>query len=207
MSDLELTRRRLLAAAGGGAMGLLGMVQAAEALARSAAVIEQAAPVGPGLSPDDPAVRATMAAFADTIVPGPAGGADDEPGALEAGVLKEIYRPFYGAKETYPTLHQDLQLTTPRVLGRPARFSLDLPYADRERVLDTRIVPPPRGGENPYALLYGAAGVLVYLAYYGATTTDRGMRVIGFPPHSDGYYPHHTYDLRFRSMTRTSNPR
>ena len=198
MSRGELTRRRLLAAAGGGALGLAAMAPAVRALTAAA----QALPP-PALSPDDPAVRATMAAFADTIVPGPAGGADAEPGALEAGVLDEIYDPFYGAKPTFPLIHDDLAAATPRALGRDARFSLELPYADRERVLDTRMTPR----DNPYALLIAAAGILVYVAYYGQARSDAGLRVIGLPPASNGYSPRHSYDLTFRGMTRTSNPR
>lgn len=205
--SLELSRRRLLAAAGGGVLGLAGLPLAAEALAQAGAAAQRLAPIDPGLAPDSPAVRATMTAFADTIVPGPAGGADDEPGAVEAGALEAIYDPFYGASATFPVLHQDLALATPRVLRRPARFTLALPYPDRERVLDTRITPTARGGESPYPLLYAAAGILVYLAYYGSAVTEKGLDFIGLPPHSDGYYPGHSYDVRFRSMTRTSNPR
>jgi hypothetical protein len=50
-------------------------------------------------------------------------------------------------------------------------------------------------------------GILTYLAYYGQTASDAGLKVIGLPPHSDGYWPHHTYRLRFRGMTADGNPR
>src|SRR5437660_5189050 len=78
--EAELTRRGLIAGASAGALALAALMQPARALAADARAL------GPlPLAPDDPQVRATMAAFADTIVPGPAGKADASPGAIEAG--------------------------------------------------------------------------------------------------------------------------
>jgi hypothetical protein len=148
-----------------------------------------------------------MAAFADTIVPGPAGGADGHPGAIEAGALDEVYDPFYGLAETFPTLHTDVQLTTVRVLGRPASFDLSLPYADRERVVLERMTATGAGGDNLASLLYGAPAVVIYIAYYGTARSHLGPKYIGFPPASNGYWPHHSYRVRFRGMTRDGNPR
>jgi hypothetical protein len=199
-NEHRLTRRRLIAGAGAGAIALT-LADAAQAIA---AACEQL-PAAP-LSPDDPEVRRTMAAFADTIVPGPAGGADKHPGALEAGALEEIYEPFYGARDAFPVMHQDLQLATPRVLGRPARFELALPYADRERVVVDRITSHGDRGENPFYLLYIGTGTLVYLSYYGTARSEKGPRYIGFPPESDGYFPRHSYRVRFRGMTEDGNP-
>lgn len=159
-----------------------------------------------GVSPDDPAVRATMAAFADTIVPGPAGGADTSPGAIEAGVLDELYDPFYGAAPSFPVVHNDLQLATPLVLGRPASFDLGLPYAERERVIADRMTAPGSGGTNPHWVLYQGAAILVYTSYYGTAQSELGPRTIRFPPRSDGYWPGHSYRVRFRGMTRHGNP-
>jgi hypothetical protein len=65
----------------------------------------------------------------------------------------------------------------------------------------------PQGGSNPTATVYEMFGILTYLAYYGQTASDTGLRVIGLPPHSDGYWPRHTYRLRFRGMTKDGNPR
>ncbi len=162
---------------------------------------------GPGLSPNDPAVRATMAAFADTIVPGPAGGADTRPGAIEAGAVDELYEPFYGAANSFPVLHNDVQLATPLVLGRAASFDLDLPYEDRERVIADRITSPGSGGKNPHWVLYQGVAILVYTSYYGTAQSELGPRTIHFPPRSDGYWPSHSYRVRFRGMTRRGNPR
>jgi hypothetical protein len=204
MIDELVTRRRLLAAGSTAALGLSSVLAAARALADAGTALA-AAP--PRLGPDDDPVRATIAALADTIVPGPAGGGDPDPGAIEAGVLDVLYDPFYGVAALFPALHADVQLATPQVLGRPATFDLALPYDDRERVLDDRMPSWPQGGANPTATVYEMFGILTYLAYYGQTASDTGLRVIGLRPHNDGYWPHHTYRLRFRGMTTDGNPR
>ena len=197
--ERELTRRRLLALTGAGALAISGLADAMRAIADAA----EALPPLP-LSPDHPDVRASIAAFADTIVPGPAGGADREPGALEAGAMEEIYDDFYGASGTFPVLHLDLQATTLRMLGRPVRFDLGLPYGERERILIDRLETPTEGG-GPLYVLYQGVAALVYLTYYGTARSNLGPRYIGFPPHSRGYWPHHSYRVRFRGMTRDGN--
>lgn len=197
--DGNLTRRELVAAAAAGALGTAGAVRALQTLAAEPAFAQATAPSG--------AVRATMAAFADTIVPGPAGGGHDRPGAVEAGVVDELHDPFYGVADTFPAFHVDLQAQTPRILGRPAAFDLALPYADRERVVADRITEAPAGGTNPYAVGYQAVAVLVYLSYYGTPRGTTGLDVIGFPSYSDGYWPRHSNRVRFRGMTRNGNPR
>lgn len=195
-----LTRRGLLAHAGAGAaaLTLAGAIDSVRAFA------ETLPP--PALAPDDPRVRETMAAFADTVIPGPAGGADRDPGAIEAGVLEEMYDPFYGAVSTFPTIHNDLLTTTPRVLGRAATFNLKLPYPEREKVLIDRITSYPEGGRNPFYVLYVGVGTLAYLGYYGTAQSRVGPRYIGFPPRSKGYHPDHSYGVRFKGMTRNGNP-
>jgi hypothetical protein len=198
----EVTRRSFMAHAGGGVVGASLLAQALEWLADAEPAAAQL-----GLSPTDPAVRRTMAAFADTIVPGPAGGAHDRPGAIEAGALEEAYDPFYGAANVYPLLHHELQLATRRVLGRPARFDLSLAYADRERVVLDRIVAPGSGGRSPHYLLFQGAAILIYVAYYGTARSTLGPEYIRFPPHSDGYAPGHSYAVEFEGMTRDGNPR
>lgn len=147
-----------------------------------------------------------MAAFADTIVPGPAGGADARPGAIEAGVLDELYEPFYGAAASFPFVHNDLQVATPLVLGRPASFDLELPYGDRARVMADRITAPGSGGTNTNWVLYQGAAILVYTSYYGTAQSDLGPKTIHFPPRSDGYWPASSYRVRFRGMTKNGNP-
>jgi hypothetical protein len=196
-----LTRRVLLAQAGAGAalLSLGGALEAIRGVAQAAAL--------PAIDPGDPAVRATMAAFADTIVPGPAGGADRFPGAVEANVIDELYDPFYGAYVTFPLIHDDLIVATPRVLGRAADFELALPYRDRERVMADRIEGYGESGDNPLYVLYIGIATLVYLSYYGTAQSGVGPRYIGFPPESDGYHPHHSYGVRFRGMTEDGNPR
>jgi|SRR5712691_1364040 len=202
--ERALTRRGFVVGAGAAALGLS---QAVTWLRAASEALAQAETAVAGLSPDDPEVRATMEAFADTIVPGPAGGADALPGAIEAGAVHELYDPFYGVVNSLPLLHQDLQLTTARVLGRPARFELALPYPERERVVLDRITATGDGGTSTWALLYGGAAILLYVAYYGTARSDLGPRTIGFPPASKGYWPRHSYRVRFRRMTRHGNPR
>ena len=200
-SGRELNRRGLLAGAGAGLLALTSLPSLLEAIGTAAAQLP-----APGLTPDDPRVRATMSAFADTIVPGPAGGADSHPGALEAGVLEEMYDPFYGVRNAFPLLHDDLQLRTPVVLGKPASFALELAYPDRERVVAECIEATGAGGDNLLNLLYIGTGTLVYLGYYGTAQSELGPRYIGFPPRSDGYSPDHSHRVRFRGMTKDGNP-
>lgn len=194
----ELTRRRFVA--GAGALGLTALTGVATWLRPAAAQVPAV-----GIAPDDPAVRATMTALADTIVPGRAGGADTGPGAVEAGAVEELYDPFYGLVTAIPFMHHDLQLAAARLAGG-RRFDLLLPYADRERVVTDRITSIGDGGRNPAFLLYQGAAIIVYVAYYGTARSEEGPRWIGFPPASDGYWPRHSYRLRFRGMTRNGNP-
>jgi hypothetical protein len=200
LAERELSRRALVAGSAAGVFGLGALLRLLEALGADPALAH--APTQ-GLSPGDPKVREGMAAYADTIVPGPAGGADPDPGAVEAGVVEEMYDPFYGAQGAFPAINADLQAATPLVLGRPASFDLDLPYRDRERVVLDRI----EGGDSPLAILYAAIATLVWQIYYGVAASEKGVRYIHFPPHSDGYWPQHSYGIRFRSMTRHGYPR
>lgn len=199
--ERALTRRGFLAGAGAGALTAAGLVDVTRALAATAGKL---AATGPELLPSDAAVRSTIAAFADTIVPGPAGGADPAPGAVEAGVVDVLYDPFYEVAPGFPAIHEDLQIATARVLGRPASFDLALPYGDRERVVLERMTATGDGGTDPLGLAYSLIAVLVYFGYYGS---EPGLRYIGLPAHSDGYWPHHSYRVRFRGMTRSGNPR
>jgi hypothetical protein len=204
--ERDLTRRGFVLAAAGAGAGLSALAQALGWLQAAGAAHAQTRP--PALAPDDPAVKATMAAYADTIVPGPAGGGHHLPGALEAGVLEELYEPFYGAAPAYPVIHNDIQLQTARILGRPAAFELELPYLERERIVEECITSPGSGGINPLWVLYQGAAVLAYTSYYGTAQSALGPETIGFPPKSRGYWPRkHSYRVRFRGMTRTGNPR
>lgn len=204
VSGSELTRRRLLALGGAGALGALGLAQAVRTIDAAA---QSVIPAGPGLSPDDPAVRETIAALADTVVPGPAGGADPAAGAVEAGAVDELYSPLYGLSGTFPVVHHDAQVAAKRIVGPTATFDLRLSYADRERVLAERMQPAGQGGGNPLATAYAAVAIVTWFAYYGTARSDVGVRYIGFPPHSDGYAPGHSHRVAFRGMTADGNPR
>lgn len=196
--ERELSRRGFLAGAGG-VLSLAGLLRLLGSLDPEA-VFAAAPPSARAAGAD--VVRATMAALADTIVPGPAGGADPDPGAIEAGVVEEIYDDFYGASGLFPAVHADLQVATPLVIGRPAAFDLELPYPDRERVVLDRV----QGG-SPLGIAYVAVGTLIWVTYYGVASSNAGMRYLRFPPHSDGYWPDHSYRVRFRGMTEDGNPR
>lgn len=203
--ERELSRRGFIAQVGGTALGAAALLRGLEALDLDAALAQGSQ--GPRLPPTHADVRATVEALADTVIPGPAGGADRHPGAIESGAVQEAYDPFYGVVATFPAIHADVQTATPLILGRPATFNLRLPYTDRERVVLDRITNPSNGGRNPLALAYIAVAILVWQAYYGVARTDRGLRYAGLPPHSDGYWPGHSYRVRFRGMTRDGNPR
>lgn len=202
--ERELSRRGFIARAGGATLGLAALVRVLAALDADAALAQM--PREQRLLPTHADVRATVEALADTIIPGPAGGADRHAGAIEAGAVEEAYDPFYGVVTTFPALHADLQTATPLILGRPVGFDLELPYRDRERVVLDRITNPSNGGGNSLALAYIAFGILVWQAYYGVAQTGLGLRYAGLPPHSDGYWPTHSYRVRFRGMTRDGNP-
>ena len=200
--ERELSRRGLLA---GGAAGALGLAGLSGLLEQIAAASEALAEAPPGRQdPTAALVRRSIEAFADTIVPGPAGGADPDPGAIEAGVVDEMYEEFYGASGIYPVLHADLQTATPLVLGRPVSFDLGLPYPDRERVVLDRV---RRGDDgNTLYLAHIAVATLVWQIYYGVAASNAGVDYLRFPPHSDGYFPGHSYGIRFEGMTRKGNP-
>jgi hypothetical protein len=201
--ERELSRRGLLVGAGAGVLGMAGLVRLLDAAVGAAEALAQS---GPGLPPGDAAVRDSVAAIADTVVPGPAGRAAQHPGAIEAGAVEEAYDDFYGISGSYPAIHVDVQTATPLVLGRPAAFDLELPYADRERVLLDRIRSTAEGGEHRLFVGYAALAIVVWFAYYGTARSTKGVDYIGFPPQSDGYWPGHSYGLRFRGMTPDGNP-
>jgi hypothetical protein len=54
--------------------------------------------------------------------------------------------------------------------------------------------------------MYAAPAVVIYIAYYGTARSNLGVQYIGFPPHSDGYWPDHSYRVSFRGMTPDGNP-
>lgn len=194
----ELTRRRFLGA------GALTLTQALALTRAAAAAVPRSAPA---LVPTDAAVRASIAAYVDTIVPGPAGGGDSAPGAIEAGALDVVYDPAYGANAVLPWLHEDLQLSAQQMLGRA--FALDVPYADRERVVVERMKSTGRygaQGDAPSILFYAGVAIIAYVAYYGTARSTTGPQYIGFPTTSDGYR-HHSYRVRFAGMTKDGNPR
>lgn len=200
--ERELSRRSFLAGAGG-ALSMAGLLRVLEGLDPELALAQ--APAGARSSSQD-AVRATIEAFADTIVPGPAGGADPDPGAVEAGAVEEAYDGFYGLAAAFPALHADLQAATPAVLGRPAAFNLDLPYADREKVILDRIRSTANEGRSQLYIAYLGVALVIWFAYYGTARSRAGVRYMRFPPHSEGYWPEHSYGVRFRGMSEDGNP-
>lgn len=198
----ELTRRGFLAAAGAGAVTLAQ----AQALTQAAAAALRPRAAGAALIPSEAAVRTTVAAYVDTIIPGPAGGADPDPGGIEAGALDVVYDPAYGANVVLPILHEDLQLASLGMLGR--EFDLTVPYRDRERVVVERLKSTGRYGAEgtPFILLYAGVAIIAYVAYYGTARSTKGPEYIGFPTSSNGYR-RHSYGVRFRGMTKDGNPR
>ncbi len=208
MPDVDgLTRRQVLLGTGFGALGLTGLVPLLRSAASAADAYAQTSGARVPVDMPQDAVYRTMQAYADTIVPGPAGGADRHPGAVEAGCVEEIYDSFYGLADSYPLVHADLQTSTPRVLAEPSTFDLSLQYRKREAVVRDRIAAPPDGGSSPLYVLYFAVAVLVEMTWLGTARSNAGPRYLGFPTHSNGYVPHHSYYVTFHGMTHDGNPR
>ena len=165
-----------------------------------AAVVAQALPLADALIRADPALAqlpsddATLAAFADTIIPGrpatrtdlgdpiPAGaiaGVDPDPGAVEAGAVQLYYDERVGFDALSGPFLADIQT---RSLPHGGPF-LTLPFAEREAVV--------RAGldfGNGSRVLWEAAAAVPFTAFCASAlvrnataSTASGYRVMGHP--------------------------
>ena len=194
---LELSRRDFLRDT-----GVLG----------AAALIASAMPVAERLLAANPAYAAvsnddaTLQAFADTIVPGrkaektdlgdeihsdAIAGVDDEPGAVEADVVRLYHHPLTGFDTLQPVFLADLST---RSLQQGGPF-LGLDFAGRTAVLLQAL-----SFDNPDRVLYEAAAAVPFTAFCAAAVHETGTsknasgyRVMGYPGAAPQGYRRYSY--------------
>lgn len=202
-----LSRRDLLARAGRISLG----AAVAQALPLANAIYKAAPAVA-----QTPIDDATLAAFADTIIPGrpatktdlgdaiPAGaiaGVDSEPGAVEADVLRLFHDPRTGFDSLAPAFLSDLDV---RALGQGGTF-VSLPFDKRVAVVSQGL-----DFSNGDRVIWEAAAAVPFTAFCAAATqvsgssaTASGYRVMGLPgPAPNGHIGSSSYRRRL-SVERT----
>ena len=194
---LELSRRDFLRDT-----GVLG----------AAALIASAMPVAERLLAANPAYAAvsnddaTLQAFADTIVPGrkaektdlgdeihpdAIAGVDDEPGAVEADVIRLYHHPLTGFDTLQPVFLAELGT---RSLQQGGPF-LGLDFDARTAVLLQAL-----SFDNPDRVLYEAAAAVPFTAFCAAAVHETGTsenasgyRVMGYPGAAPQGYRRYSY--------------
>jgi len=188
----------------------------------AAALIASAVPVAERILAADPAIaavptdEATMQAFADTIIPGrkaattdlgdeihpdAIGGVDDEPGAVEADVMRLYHHPLTGFDALEPVLLADLST---RSLQQGGPF-LGLDFDARTAVLLGAL-----SFDNPERVLYEAAAAVPFTAFCAAAVHETGTsknasgyRVMGYPGAAPQGYRRYSYGRKLaRDFTR-----
>ena len=202
-----LSRRELLARAGslGIAAAIAQALPFADAIYRAAPAIAQT-----------PIDDATLAAFADTIIPGrpatktnlgdaiPAGaiaGVDGEPGAVEADVLRLFHDARTGFDSLAPAFLSDLNL---RALGQGGTF-VSLPFDKRVAVVSQGL-----DFSNGDRVIWEAAAAVPFTAFCAAATqvsgtsaSAAGYAVMGLPGAApNGYIGSSSYRRKL-SVERT----
>ena len=204
---LELSRRDFLRDT-----GVLG----------AAALIASAVPVAERILAADPALaavptdEATMQAFADTIIPGrkavttdlgdeihpdAIAGVDDEPGAVEADVMRLYHHPLTGFDALEPAFLADLST---RSLQQGGPF-LGLDFEQRSAVLLQAL-----SFDNPDRVLYEAAAAVPFTAFCAAAVHETGTsknasgyRVMGYPGAAPQGYRRYSYGRKLaRDFTK-----
>ena len=133
-----------------------------------------------GLRPDQAMVPATheektMAAFADTVIPGPDNDPEGGPGALDTLALNMVYDRFYPFVAFAPLLT--------RILDQKATQVFELDFADcsfdqRTQVLLAVIEELP---------IFQMGFQFIKMAFYGGVYNEVGTDYVGFPGPSLGY--------------------
>ena len=197
MSSLELSRRRLLALAGG---AVLAWQARPWRLAPPRAEAQ--------LLPDDPLIVPTLEAFADTLIPGEKrspldraiAGAASGPGAVQAGALDLFTGPAAGVAALVPAIAAGLNAratafaaTNAIVLDPTVAPLVSLDFGERSAFLVEIL-----DGTDPDQLLWFAVAALVFIAFHTAGHLDTaaaiaaghpGLAAIGFPaPNPDGLW-------------------
>lgn len=141
--------------------------------------------------------QATMAAFTDTIIPGPASDPEGSVGGVEASALEVLYDPYYGLKPFIGIVHLDLNLTSLWMYKRLFK-ALDLSRRTKIVLL--------KESKSRVRYIYELAELLVKLAFYGAIVNDIGTDYISFPGPSNGYHDY-SFNKKFaEEATEDGNP-
>ncbi len=188
----------------------------------AAALIASAVPVAERILAADPALaavptdEATMQAFADTIIPGrkaaatdlgdeihpdAIAGVDDEPGAVEADVMRLYHHPLTGFDALEPAFLADLST---RSLQHGGPF-LELDFEQRSAVLLQAL-----SFDNPDRVLYEAAAAVPFTAFCAAAVHETGTsknasgyRVMGYPGAAPQGYRRYSYGRKLaRDFTK-----
>jgi hypothetical protein len=188
----------------------------------AAALIASALPVAERMLAADPALaavpmdEATMQAFADTIIPGrkaertdlgdeihpqAIAGVDDEPGAVEADVMRLYHHPLTGFDAIEPVFLADLST---RSLQQGGPF-LGLDFDQR-----TAVVLQALSFDNPDRVLYEAAAAVPFTAFcaaaiheVGTSKNASGYRVMGYPGAAPQGYRKYSYGRKLaRDFTK-----
>lgn len=123
---------------------------------------------------------ATIAAIADTFLP----GGDGTPGAHEVNAVATIVDPAHGLAPYLSELVADLDQWC--LVTKHLGF-IGLSERDRELALEQRMGLRGRAIQSLYKPAYEGALALTKLAYFGALTNHLGTSYIGFPGDSRGY--------------------
>jgi hypothetical protein len=188
----------------------------------AAALIASAVPVAERILAADPAIaavptdEATMQAFADTIIPGrkaattdlgdeihpdAIAGVDEEPGAVEADVMRLYHHPLTGFDALEPAFLADLST---RSLQEGGPF-LGLDFEQRSAVLLQAL-----SFDNPDRVLYEAAAAVPFTAFCAAAVHETGTsknasgyRVMGYPGAAPQGYRRYSYGRKLaRDFTK-----
>ena len=188
----------------------------------AAALIASAMPVAERILAADPALaavatdEATMQAFADTIIPGrkaattdlgdeihpdAIAGVDDEPGAVEADVMRLYHHPLTGFDALEPAFLADLST---RSLQQGGPF-LGLDFEQRSAVLLQAL-----SFDNTDRVLYEAAAAVPFTAFCAAAVHETGTsknasgyRVMGYPGAAPQGYRRYSYGRKLaRDFTK-----
>jgi hypothetical protein len=188
----------------------------------AAALIASAVPVAERILAADPALAAvstddaTLQAFADTIIPGrkaektdlgdevhpdAIAGVDDEPGAVEADVLRLYHHPLTGFDAIEPVFLAELST---RSLQHGGQF-LSLDFDTR-----TAVVLGALSFDNQDRVLYEAAAAVPFTAFcaaavheVGTSKNASGYRVMGYPGAAPQGYRRYSYGRKLaRDFTK-----
>jgi hypothetical protein len=138
-------------------------------------------PVGKPEQPDEHE-RKTLAAIADTFLPGD----DGTPGAHEVNALATIVDPAYGLNPYISEVVSDLDQWC---LATKLKGFIGLSRAEREKALEQRMGLHGTLIKSLYLPAYEGILALTKLAYFGALQNKLGTNYLAFPTSSRGYAP------------------